>query len=175
MPANVLDLGVDNAIPGLNHEPQPSVATTIVEELPPTPKYQKRKLPTSIFSFPRKRTRSTRSPATTVTTPVVTARMMTSSPIELETTQNPPIAATTIEAPTVTASESSQKIKHQARRKSQRGIDRVALEETQNPPIAATTIQSPTIIATKASQKRKCQPRRKSQRGIDRVAPDAAT
>jgi hypothetical protein len=175
MPMVVLEPAVDNAIPGPNHEPHPSVATVVVEELPPTPKAQKRKLPASVFAFPRKRTRSTRSPATAVTAPAVIARTSTSSPVEPATTQNPPIAATVFEAPTITASELSQKIQHQTRSKSQRGIDRVAPEATQNPPIVATVFQSPTVTTTESSQKRKRQPRRKSQRGIDRVAPEATT
>jgi len=105
----LLELAVDNEIPRQNHEPQPSATTTIVEELPPTPTAQKRKLPAFVFAFLRKRNRSERSPVTT--------RTSTSSPIESTTTQNPPIVATVIEAPAVTASELPQKIQCQTRSK----------------------------------------------------------
>jgi hypothetical protein len=59
MPAIVIELAVDNARPGPNHEPHPSVATTIIEKLPPTPKYKKRRTLVSIFTLPRNNTRST--------------------------------------------------------------------------------------------------------------------
>jgi hypothetical protein len=92
MPAVVIEPAVENPIPGPSHEPQPSAATTVVEELPPTPKAKKRKTPASVFTLPRKRTRSARSTATTVTTPTVTASTSTSSPVEPDAPQNTPVA-----------------------------------------------------------------------------------
>jgi hypothetical protein len=42
MPAVVIEPAVDSATPGSTHEPQPSAATIVVEEIPPTPKAKKR-------------------------------------------------------------------------------------------------------------------------------------
>jgi hypothetical protein len=94
MPAVVIEPAVDNAIPGPSHEPQPLATTTVVEELPPTPKAKKRKTHASVFTLPRKRTRLARSTATTVTTPIVTASTPTSSLVEPDAPQNPHVAAT---------------------------------------------------------------------------------
>jgi hypothetical protein len=94
MPAVVIEPVVDNAIPGPSHEPQRSAATVVVEELPPTPKSKKRKTLASVFTLPRKRTRSARSTATAVTAFAVTANTSTSSPVEPEAPQNPLVAAT---------------------------------------------------------------------------------
>jgi hypothetical protein len=132
---------VTNTIPEPSHESQPSTATTVVEELPPTPKPKKRETLASVSTLPRKRTRSERFAATVVQAPTVISSTSTSSPIEPTSTQSPPIAATVVPAPTVTTSELSQKLTRQTRRKSQRSIDRIASEATQNPPIAATSFQ----------------------------------
>jgi hypothetical protein len=98
----------------------------VVEELPPTPKSKKKKTLASVFTLPRKRTRSASSIATIVIAPAVTTSMSTTSSVEPTITQKPPISAIDIQAPTVTASELAQKRKRQTRGKSQRVIDRVA-------------------------------------------------
>jgi uncharacterized membrane protein len=134
---------VTNTIPEQSYESHPSVATTVVEELPPTPKPNKRETLSSVSNLLRKRTRSER------------------------------FGAIVVLAPIVTTSELSQKLTRQTRRKSQRSINRIVSEASQNTRIAATTIPSPTVNATKASLKRKRQPRIKSRRGIDRATPDA--
>jgi hypothetical protein len=51
MPAVVIEPTVENPIAGPSHEPHPSVTTTVVEELPPTPKAKKRKTPSSVFTY----------------------------------------------------------------------------------------------------------------------------
>jgi hypothetical protein len=83
------------------NESQPLAVTTVIEKLPPAPK---KKTPAPISPSPRKKTRSARSTATKVTTPIVPTRLTTPSAIALIVTQDPPIAATTSQDLTVTTS-----------------------------------------------------------------------
>jgi hypothetical protein len=115
MPSVVVEPAVDSTIPGPSHEPQPSAATTFVQELPLTPKAKKRKTLPSVFTLPRTRTRSERSTATTVPASTVTASTSTSSPVAPTTTQNPPVVVTTVPTPTVSTNDSIQNTKRQSR------------------------------------------------------------
>jgi hypothetical protein len=111
----VVEPAVDSEIPGPNHEPQPSAAIVIVQELPRTLKAKKRKFLPSVSTLPRTRTRSERSTVTTAPTSTATASTSIPSPVAPTTTQNPPVVVTVVPVSTVSANESIQPAKRQSR------------------------------------------------------------
>jgi hypothetical protein len=102
----VVELAVDSEIPGPNHEPQPSTAIAIVQELPRTLKAKKRKFLPSISTLPKTRTRSERSIVTASPASTATASTSIPSPVAPTTTQNPPVVVTTLPISTISSNES---------------------------------------------------------------------
>jgi hypothetical protein len=93
--------------------------TNVIEKIPPSPK---QRTPVPISVSPRKRTRSERSTAIeSLTTPSVVALV------------EPPIAATTVPSPTITAGRLSQKRKRSFKGKCWKDIDPIILVENQTP------------------------------------------
>jgi hypothetical protein len=169
LPLVVVEPTIDNEIPRPNHEPQPSTAIVVFQELPRTLKAKKRKFLPSISTLPRTRTRSERSTVTTAPTSIAMVSTSIPYPVAPTTTQNPPVVVTTVLVSTVSANELIQPAKCQSRREYQKRID------IRNSPSVATTVQNPIITATKSPQKSKPQPTRKSKRGINKVVQDAST
>jgi hypothetical protein len=99
-----------------SHASQPLAATYVIEKLPP---YPKRRTPIPISGSPRKCTRSERS--------TEIASMTTPSAIASE---EPPIAATTVPSPTITAGRLSQKRKHPFKGKCRKYLDPIISVET---------------------------------------------
>jgi hypothetical protein len=86
----VVEPAVESEILGPNHEPQPSAAIVVVQELPWTLKDKKRKFLPFVSPLPRTRTRSERSTVIAATTSTSTASTLIPSPMAPTTNQNPP-------------------------------------------------------------------------------------
>ena len=101
----VVELEVESEILGPNHEPHPSAAIVVVQELPWTLKDKKRKFLPFFSPLPRTRTRSERSTIIAGTTSTSTASTLIPSPMAPTTNQNTPIDVTIVLVSTGFANE----------------------------------------------------------------------